>query len=444
MREILREKLRVALNEPLPALTRRDARFPGVPGKALAVIGVRRAGKTSLLWQCLGERLAAGAPREGLMLVGLEDDRLSGMTTEDLSWLLEEYFRQVPGLRGSTGVTLAFDEIQEVPGWERFLRRLIDTENVQLLVSGSSSKLLSREIATSLRGRALEVLLHPFSFRESLRHAGQEPEATWDHLSKTRRSDLDSRLRTYLVHGGFPEAQNLQDPDRLTLLRNHVDVVVLRDVIERHAGSKPLPLRWLQRQLLSNPAGTFSVQKFHDQLKSQGVAVSKDTLHAYLAHLEDAFLVRVLQMSSASERQRLVNPRKVYPVDPGLIPLFERSGRPNLGHALETVVLLELERRGYEADYVRTAEGWEVDFLAQAPGRPSLLVQVCTDLQAEETWRREIRALEAARALYPEALCHLVTLDPTPPRLELPATIHWAPATRWLLDSAPIDGDSSR
>jgi predicted AAA+ superfamily ATPase len=435
MREILRERLRAALNEPFPVLTRRDARFPGVSGKALAVIGVRRAGKTSLLWHCLAERLKAGAPREGLLLFGLEDDRLAGMTTEDLSWLLEEYFRQVPHLRGTTGVTLAFDEIQEVPGWERFLRRLIDTETVQLLVSGSSSKLLSREIATSLRGRALEVLLHPFSFRESLRHAGLEPSMPWDHLSKNERSALDARLRTYLAHGGFPEAQNLADADRLTLLKNHVDVVVLRDVIERHAVSNPLPLRWLQRQLLANPAGSFSVQKFHDQLKSQGVAVAKDTLHAFLSHLEDAFLVRLVGMNSASERQRLVNPRKVYPVDPGLIPLFERSGRPNLGHALETVVLLELERRGYETGYVRTAEGWEVDFLAHAPGRPTLLVQVCTELQTVETWCREIRALEAARALHPDALCQLVTLDPTPPGSDLPPTIHWSPAAQWLMDT---------
>ncbi len=329
---------------------------------------------------------------------------------------------------------MAFDEIQVVPGWERFLRRLIDTESVHLLVSGSSSKLLSREIASSLRGRALEVLLHPFSFRESLRHAGLEPDGPWQQMSAAERSALDARLRGYLRTGGFPEAQGLQDEDRLVLLKNHVDVVVLRDVIERHGISNPLPLRWLQRQLLSNPAGTFSVQKFHDQLKSQGVPVSKDTLHQFLSHLEDAFLVRVLQLHSASERQRMVNLRKVYPVDPALIPLFERSGRPQWGHALESTILLELERRGYEVSYVKTPEGWEVDFLAQAPGRPALLIQVCVDLREPDTWQREVRALESAHVQYPDAQCYLITLDSSVPGVQLPDDIRWSPASTWLLE----------
>jgi predicted AAA+ superfamily ATPase len=433
MREVLRNKLATALNEALPTLTRRDVHLPSVPKKALAVIGVRRCGKTSLLSQCLSDRLAAGAPREGLVLLGLEDDRLAGLSTDDLSWLVEEYFRQFPALRGSGQVTFAFDEIQVVPGWERFIRRLIDTEAASLFVSGSSSKLLSREIATSLRGRALEVLVHPFSFREALRHAGLEPSKPWERLTKAERSSLDHHLGNYLRQGGFPEAQGLTDPDRLTLLKNHVDVVVLRDVIERHAVSNPLPLRWLQRQLLANPAGTFSVQKFHDQLKSQGVPVSKDTLHAFLAHLEDAFLVRTIHLHSASERQRMVNPRKVYPVDTGLIPLYERSGRPNLGHALETAVLLELERRGYESAYVRTVEGWEVDFLAIAPGKPSLLIQVCAEVQDPGTAQRELRALASAKLQQPGARCLLITLDSTPPKEVLPEGLEWWPASRWLL-----------
>jgi hypothetical protein len=103
------------------------------------------------------------------------------------------------------------------------------------------------------------------------------------------------------------------------------------------------------------------------------VAVGKDTLDDYLAHLEDAFLVRTVAMHSASERQRMVNPRKAYPVDSGLIALFERSGRTHQGRALETALLLELERRGYEVAYLRTTQGFEVDFLAQRPGEPPLL-----------------------------------------------------------------------
>ena len=286
--------------------------------------------------------------------------------------------------------------------------------------------------------RALEVLLYPFSFREALRHAGVEPASPWGELPKAVRSDLDRRLRRYLLEGGFPEAQEVAERDRFALLRSYVDVVVLRDVIDRHAVSNPLPLRWLQRHLLANPAGLFSVQKQYDTLRSQGVPVGKDTLHTYLAHLEDAFLVRTINLHSASERQRMVNPRKVYPVDPGLIPLYERTGRANLGKALETVVFLELERRGFEAAYVRTREGWEVDFLATAPSTAPLLVQVCQEAHDPATWEREVRALAAAAPEHPRARPLLLTLDSTPPPQSLPAPLDWRPAARWLLDETPV------
>ena len=139
-------------------------------------------------------------------------------------------------------------------------------------------------------------------------------------------------------------------------------------------------------------------------------------------------------MHSASERQRMVNPRKAYPVDPGLIALFERSGRTHQGRALETVVLLELERRGFDVAYVRTAEGFEVDFIAHRAGEAPLLVQVCLESEGGETWERELRALEAAAVTHSEARAFLVTLDAIPPRRKMPARLTWAPAARWLLE----------
>jgi hypothetical protein len=433
MREMLRLKLAEAIASPVPGFTRRDVRLPTVPGKALAVIGVRRSGKTTYLWQCLGQKLAAHTPREGLLLLGLEDDRLAGIQVADLAWLVEEYFRDYPALRGDPRVTFFLDEVQTVPGWERFVRRMIDTEKVSLFLSGSSARLLSREVATSMRGRALEVLIYPFSFREALRHAGVEPEAAWKRLTASRRSDLDHRLRRYLTVGGFPEAQGIDERDRTALLRSYVDVVVLRDVIERYAVSNPLPLRRLQQHLLGNPAGLFSVQKFYGSLRSQGLAVAKDTLHAYLGFLEDACLIRSVSLHTASERQRMVHPRKIYPVDPGLIPIYESSGRPNLGHALETVVYVELARRGYEVSYIRTAEGYEVDFLASTPGRPPLLIQVSVDVHDPETFEREVRALAAAALMHPTAQALLLTLESTPPQQGLPSPLQWRWAGDWLL-----------
>lgn len=320
-----------------------------------------------------------------------------------------------------------------MPGGEGLVRRLMDQGGAEVFVSGSSAKLLSREVATSLRGRAMEVLVHPFSFREALRHAGEEPVGFVERLGAADRAALDQRLRRYLAEGGFPEAQGASPRDRAALLAGYVDVVVLRDVIERHVISNLLALRWIERQLLANPGGSFSVKKHYDTLRSQGVAVGKNTLHDYLAHLEDAFLVRTVAMHSASVRQRMVNPRKAYPVDPGLIALFERTGRMHHGRALETAVLLELERRGFEAAYVRTKEGFEVDFLAHRAGDPPLLLQVCLESEGDETWERELRALEAASAYF-DARAFLVTLDAVPPGRPLPNGLTWAPAARWLLE----------
>lgn len=437
--DLLRLKLAESLGAATPRLTRRDIRLPAIPGKAFAVIGVRRSGKSTFLAQCRADRVAAGSPPEAQLTVSLEDERLTGLTVTDLDWMIEEHARQVPGLRAAGQTTVYLDEVQTVPGWEGLVRRLMDGGGVGIFVSGSSAKLLSREVATSLRGRAMEVLVHPFSFREALRHAGAEPTGRFDRLKAADRGRLDQQLRRYLADGGFPEAQGVEPRDRAALLTGYVDVVVLRDVIERHAVGNPLALRWIERQLLANPGGAFSVKKHYDTLRSQGVAVGKDTLHAYLAHLEDAFLVRTVAMHSVSERQRMVNPRKAYPVDPGLIALFERSGRTHLGRSLETAVLLELERRGYEVTYLRTSAGLAVDFLAHRAGQAPLLVQVCLESEGDETWDRELRALEAGSAAHPDAHSFLVTLDAHPPRRPLPKGLRWVPAARWLLEEIPID-----
>ena len=432
-RALLRTKLAESLAIAPARLTRRDARLPAIPGKAFAVIGVRRSGKTSFLAAHRARRVRSGAPAESQLLLLLEDERLAGITVADLGWLLEEHARRFPQWYGSAAVTLYLDEVQYVPGWEGLVRRLIDRGGVQVFVTGSSARLLSREVATSLRGRAMEVLIHPFSFREALRHAGAEPPA---HAalpeSGPAAAALQQRLRRYLVEGGFPEAQGAAPRDRAALLAGYVDLVVLRDVIERHGVTNPLALRWLQRQLLANPGGGFSVKKQYDTLRSQAVRVGKDTLHEYLGYLEDAFLVRTVSLHAASERRRMVNPRKAYPVDPGLISLFARSGRSHHGRALETAVMLELERRGWELSYVRTPEGWEVDFFAHRAGEAPLLVQVCLETARDATWERELRALQAAGAAYPEASRWLVTADPSPPRL-LPEGVIWAPAATWLL-----------
>ncbi len=431
-RGLIRQKIVDSLASPLPALTRRDVRLPAVRGKAVAVIGMRRSGKTMFLWQVLGDRLAQGTAREGLLYFGFEDERIAGMSAADIHLVLEEYYRLYPQWRDGRRAVFFLDEIQVVPGWEAFARRLLDTEKVDLFLSGSSARLLSREVATGMRGRAMEALVLPFSFREDLRHVGREPRVEAERLPKAARSALERDLRDYLAGGGFPEAQGASARDRIDLLRGYVDTTLLRDVVERHAVSHPVALRWMVRQLLGNAASSFSINKFHADLRSQGLPVAKDTLHAYLAHLEDAFLIHPVAIASESERRRMVNPRKVYPVDPGLIPVYDRSGKANLGQALETCVRLELERRGAEVGYVRTASGYEVDFLARyAEGRQEL-IQVCADLDAAATRERETRALVEAAHEYRGATLHLVSLAPETGG-KWPAQIAVHAAAAWLL-----------
>jgi hypothetical protein len=437
LRAVLGQKVADGLAFAPPAITRRDVRLSAIPHKARAVIGMRRSGKTSFLHQVLADRLAAGVPRAVLVPFNFEDERLAGLQASQLHWILEEYYVRVPELRGRRPVTFFFDEIQSVPGWETFVRRILDEELAEVFVSGSSARMLSREVATSLRGRATETVIFPFSFRESLRHRGAEPDERPALYAKAKRSALERAFRDYLVAGGFPEAQGLAAADQVELLQGYVDVCILRDVVERHGVTNVVALRRLVRHLLSAPAAPFSVHKFTNDLRSQGVAISKDLVHEMLAHLQDAFLVRVVSMATSSERQRNVNPRKVYPVDPGLIPAFDRSGKANTGHALETAVLVELERRGGEVAYIRTPEGHEVDFLWTARDGKRRLVQVADDLTARETRDREFGALESARPQHRGASALLLTgsaIDTELALADAPRGVEVRTAWEWMLE----------
>lgn len=432
-RRVLHEKVVDSLTNGPPALTPRILHAPALlPGKATAVVGMRRAGKTYFLHQQRAERMASGVPLAMLPYVNFEDERLEGISPHDLTALVEDYYARFPKARGRQTVTWCFDEIQLVPGWDSFVRRLLDSERVEVFVSGSSARLLSREVATALRGRAWQVTIHPFSFAESLHHAGKKiDQSPW---TPRARSSLERALLEYLVRGGFPEVQSLEDTVRKRVLADYVDVAILRDVIERHEVSAVTALRWLVRHFIGNAAARFSAQKFHDALRSQGIAVSKDTVHALVSHLEDCYLIRTSWAESRSERQRMSNPRKSYPVDPGLIPLYDRSGRANHGHALETAVRIELERRGCDITYVRTPGDGEVDFLARFPDRAVQLIQVCMDASDPAVAEREFRALLDASRDHPSARAVLIVGVTAGMPRKVPAGVACTTAASWLLD----------
>jgi hypothetical protein len=429
--EVVREKLADALVMDIPAMTRREAVLPGISGKAHAVVGMRRAGKTWFLLQCLADRLAAGTPRERLVYFNFEDERLGAMGKESLASIIEEYYRRFPEFRRSLAVTFCFDEIQLVPGWEQFVRRVMDSEKVEILLSGSSARMLSREVATSMRGRAMETVISPFSFREFLRHRGIPlPEVL---VGARQRSALVSAFDAYLATGGFPEAASIpQARDRVRLLQGYVDAVLFRDVAERHGIGNIVALRAFVRQLLRNPAAPMSVSRISADFHSRGIPASKETLLGFLDHLADAFLVFAVPVFSRSERRRQVNPRKLYLADHALAAAFSPAADLDRGHLIENIVACELSRESRDLAYYKTRDGFEVDFLATSHDGKEHLIQVCADLSDPDTRDREVRALESARKERPAATRTLLCAGDPPRGAARPPGLQVVPVWKWL------------
>jgi predicted AAA+ superfamily ATPase len=415
----------------LPQPTLREASLPMLPGKIDTLIGMRRTGKSWRLFQAMNALLAAGEPKTSVLYINFDDERLQPLAAADLHQIPDIFFRLTPQNKARR-CHFFFDEIQNIDGWEMFVRRLLDTENVQITLTGSSAKLLSREIATSLRGRSLATEIFPFSFGEALRHQGEDG-STGSAIGGKRRALLANRLRAYLETGGFPEVQGLAPHHRIAVLQEYVDVVILRDVVERYGIGNITPLRYLIRHLLGTPACAFSVNRFFNDIKSQGIPCGKNTLHDYLAYLEDAYLVQGISIDARSERQRQVNPRKMYPIDTGLAQAFRHGMGMDRGRLLETLVFLDLRRRGMEIAYFRSADGFEVDFIARAHDGEPLLILVTESLADASTRQRELRALEAAMRERSQSRGFIVTLDEEEQLLVPNGRIDVIPAWRWLL-----------
>ena len=168
MREIIQQRLADAVGMKIPELIERECRIPNIPNKAYAVTGMRRAGKTCFLYQIMKKCLERGVPKSRLVYFNFEDERLTDITAKDLHLICDEYYVMFPENRSST-VWFFFDEIHLARGWESFVRRILDSENVKIYISGSSAKMLSKEIASSMRGRCVEATLYPYSFSEFLK-----------------------------------------------------------------------------------------------------------------------------------------------------------------------------------------------------------------------------------------------------------------------------------
>jgi len=435
LRNTIQQRLADAINMDLPNLTERRCHVPDIPNKVYSVIGMRRSGKTYFLFQEMKRCLAEGVNRSRLVYFNFEDERLADISANDLHWIIDEYYVMFPENRAQK-VYFFFDELQLVQGWERFVRRLLDTENVRIFVSGSSAKMLSREIASSLRGRSIEVIIYPYSFKEFASHHHIDIPENLKHIDSQKRSILENLMMKYLSQGGFPEAQELSQRDRHLLLQGYVNTVLFRDIIERYGVTNITVLKTLIRHLIKNAGSKFTVNKFYNNLKSQGIKVAKTTLHEYLDHLQDAFLLHTVPLHTDSERKRMVNPVKSYIIDTGLVASFMTNRDLNLGHLLENAVFMELCRRDAQITYLRTESGYEVDFYARYSNGTAQAIQVAADVSDPITRDRECRSLVEVSSVLPDTDLLLINLSEESIIKMDNVTIKLIPAWKWLLEKA--------
>jgi predicted AAA+ superfamily ATPase len=417
-----------ALPQPMP----RQAALPQIAGKADVVIGMRRAGKTWFCFQQINALLDTGIPRSQILYLNFEDDRLLGFEVAHFQQVLDVYYARYPHHR-DTGSYFFFDEIQRIDQWEAFIRRLLDTEKVNVCLTGSSSKLLSTEIATSLRGRALTIEMFPLSFREFLAF-NRQLEVPPRTFGARTAATLRNAAQRYLTVGGFPEVQPLDRSLRREVLQSYVDAVLLKDVIERHRVSNVPALKHLVRSVMAAPGGKFSVNKFYHTLRSMGFKCTKNSLYAYLDHLVDAFVFSKVPLHTRSEKARLLNPPKMYTVDTGLLDAMTLRNSSDNGPLLENLVFMHLRRGGYDVDYVATKDGGETDFFARRQSDGAVkLIQACWDLTDAKTLAREVQGLQSAMAQFGIPEGTIVTWDDAEERDD---GIHVVPVWKWLLDPA--------
>ena len=335
----LKYVIRQSVERLLPQSVAREVSLPLGTGKVVGLAGVRRAGKTFLFFHAMQALARRGVPRDRMLYLNFEDDRLQPIHEGDLDLVLRCFRELYPNSVGER-VYLFLDEVQSAPGWELWARRLHDTENIEIFVTGSSSQLLARDLSTALRGRSITLEVFPLSFREFLAFRSIPVlEADADNESRLR-----SALVEYLEWGGFPEIV-LADPAlRPLILEEYTSLMLYRDILERYAVRNEKLMRELLRHAFRNTASLLNVSKLHRDLASQGYQVSKNTLFEYLGHLEDAFLVFLLPIQESSIRKQAHNPKKLHVIDTGLVSAFKTHPGRDLGHRLETAVFLHRRR----------------------------------------------------------------------------------------------------
>ena len=378
----------------LTSMIDRNISYPNVPNKIKVAIGMRRTGKTYSIYKEIKKLLDANIPLSRILYINFEDDRLMPLTQAKLASLIDAFYSLYPE-NHEQKCFLFLDEIQNVTDWPVVVRRITDSKRVEVYLTGSSAKLLSKEIATSLRGRSITTEIWPLSFREYLaaRHVSVDTKL----FGKKTQDILTQHFINYLNCGGFPETLDYEPDIRLRTLQEYVDVAIYRDIIERYEVKHPALIKYMIAFMLSNVSRPFTINRFYNDVKTQGYKIGKETLYDYVNYIEDAYLAFTVSLYDKSVRRVQTNPKKIFAIDPGLAQAFTIYREGDTGKLFENVVYLDLRRQNCKVHYYLTQERYEIDFLVESPHGNKKLIQVCWDISNPQTKEREYRALEAAQ-----------------------------------------------
>ncbi len=376
------------------------------------ITGLRRVGKSTLLAQIANKYL-----KDGYYFVNFEDERLLNFQVKDFD-LLHETLISMFGEKQ----TFLFDEIQNVPEWERFVRRLHD-QGYKFIVTGSNASLLSQELGTRLTGRSIRVELFPFSFREFLTFK-EVKVPNLKVLTTKQKGQLLKLTKNYIVSGGIPDS--LKYPE-LEIHKTLYDDVLYRDVATRYKLDNVKSLKELTFYLVSNISTLISFNKLKELLKLGSV----NTVKSYIDYLENSWLFFVVNKYAYSVKEQQIAAKKVYGIDTGLVGSVGFSFSENKGKLMENVVYLKLRRNHHDIYYYKTVQDYEVDFFLP---KENAFIQVSQHFYAPETQERELRAITAAVLEQKEDTTHIVVTERDKQTIDREGLqIQVVPLYEWLL-----------
>lgn len=385
---IIKQKILDFQATPIIEVQPRDVSIPLNTKKIITVVGPRRAGKTSELMNLMRQLIESGVDKQRIFYLSCEDERFQ-YTAQELGDCLSAYQGLYPDL-DMASCYFFFDEIQLFDKWDRFIRRIYDTVTKNIFITGSNAKLLSTEIATELRGRALSYSVLPLSYVEYCRFQGV------DSLSRSGKSmaRLSHLMDSYLENGGFPELIKFDHELRVKALQEYFNVMFYRDLIERFKISNTSLLKFFIKRLMSSATKEFSIHKIYNDLKSSGYKISKDSLYSFADYCESIYLAIPLKKFSASIIHQELSEKKIYVIDNGLFNAMNPKFSPNKGKLMEQAVFHKLLSEGHEIYFHK--QKYECDFLIKSGFNIIKAIQVTLSMADSETRIREIRGLVEA------------------------------------------------